>query len=140
MITIEYDDSRVMATLDRLLQAVADPKPAYRDIGEYLVRSTKQRGGAGTAPDGTPWAALSPITIERKGNATPLVGESKRLLSEIHYRVTNDGVEVGSPMECSPHSRGSTDELSAETVVGGYCGENMGSHPARPGWTDVPDH
>jgi hypothetical protein len=54
MITIEFDGARVLSALNRLLQAVADPKPAYRDIGEYLVRSTKQRGGAGRYALGGP--------------------------------------------------------------------------------------
>lgn len=99
MIEIEFDGQQVLSALNRLIQAGADLKPAYQDIGEYLVRSTKQRAGTGVGPDGTPWAALSPATIKRKKHGKPLVGESKRLLSEIHYLVTNDGVEVGSPME-----------------------------------------
>ncbi|WP_275100140.1 phage virion morphogenesis protein [Sedimenticola hydrogenitrophicus] len=99
MITIEFEAQPVLTALSRLLQAGADLKPAYQDIGEYLVRSTKQRGADGLAPDGTAWAPLSPVTIERKGHDTPLVGESKRLLSEIHYQITADGVEVGSALE-----------------------------------------
>jgi len=99
MIKIDIDDRDVLASLNHLLSAGADLKPAYQDIGEYLIDSTKRRFAAGEAPDGSPWAELSPVTIERKGHAKPLIGESRRLGVEISYLVLDDGVEIGSPME-----------------------------------------
>lgn len=41
------------------------------DIGEYLLRSTRDRAAAQISPDGTPWAALSPRYAKRKERERP---------------------------------------------------------------------
>lgn len=127
MIQIEIDDSDVLAALNGLLAAGKDLTPAYQDIGEYLVQSTKNRFAAGEAPDGTPWAPLSPVTVARKGHSRPLIGESRRLGTEISYLVLGDGVEVGSPMEYA-----ATQQLGAKK--GSFTGGRApwGDIPARP--------
>lgn len=121
MITLEIDDRAVRRVLSDLAQRVADPTPALRDIGEYMVASTRRRFAAGRAPDGTAWAPNSPVTITRylrnyggsfsrrgrgltkRGAARaaakrPLIGETRRLSSEIAYRLIPGGVEVGSSL------------------------------------------
>ncbi len=120
MIRIDIDDRLVLDALRQLSRRVGDMRPAMQDIGEYLVGSTKARFATATAPDGTPWAPNRPVTIARylgafggsykkdgslskKGQARlgakrPLIGESRRLGSEIHYQAGRDRVEVGSPM------------------------------------------
>lgn len=128
MIQVEINDAEVRDTIRRLRQATRDLRPALRDIGEYLLRATKQRFAAGVAPDGTRWAANTEATLEatlrRKAGATvrrlgeragrgnrggaallrgkrPLIGESKRLSREIAVRVTADTVAVSSGLEYS---------------------------------------
>jgi phage virion morphogenesis protein len=118
--TITYTDSGVAAYLDELAAHMADLTPVMQDLGEYLVMSTKARFGTSTAPDGTPWAVNSPVTIGRylgnyggmykksgglskKGAARsaakkPLIGETRRLSSEIHAVATSHVVTVGSSM------------------------------------------
>jgi hypothetical protein len=59
MIKIDIDDTQVLAALNRLIEAGTDLQPALKDIGEYLVVSTRDRFQQGVAPDGTPWAANS---------------------------------------------------------------------------------
>jgi phage gpG-like protein len=122
MIQVEIDDRELRAALGELLRRVQDPTPALRDIGEYLVASTRRRFAAGRAPDGTPWAPNSPVTVmqylarfdssfrRRGGGLTkagaaraaakrPLIGETRRLSSEIAYRLIPGGVAVGSSLE-----------------------------------------
>ena len=122
MIRIEIDDQAVRAALGELLRRVQDPAPALREIGELLVASTRQRFATGRAPDGTPWAPNSLVTVLRylsrfggsfrrggggltkRGQARaaakkPLIGETRRLSSEIAYRLIPRGVEVGSSLE-----------------------------------------
>lgn len=99
MIKIELDNRQVIEALDRLIQAGTDMAPVFQDIGEYLVDSTKQRFASGTAPDGSPWAPLSPVTVARKGHGQPLIGESRRLSNEIFSLATAEDVAVGSPLE-----------------------------------------
>lgn len=80
-------------------------EPIYEDIGEYLVPATKDRFRTGIGPDGIAWAPKQPATIERYRQAgdgnliRPLIGPSRRLGNEIHYAVSNIGVEVGSNLE-----------------------------------------
>jgi phage gpG-like protein len=122
MIRIDIDDRELRAALGELLRRVQDPTPALRDIGEYLVASTRRRFAEGRAPDGTPWAPNSPVTVMRylsrfggsfrrrgggltkRGQARaaakrPLIGETRRLSSEIAYRLIPGGVAVGSSLE-----------------------------------------
>ena len=63
--TLTIDITSAQAGLAALRKALADPTPAMREIGEVLTASTKQRFVAQAAPDGTPWAPNSQITIER---------------------------------------------------------------------------
>lgn len=97
MIELEYNDAQVSAALAELFDAVASPIEAMQDIGEFMVKSTKERFPLGTAPDGTPWAPNSPVTLSRKRDPRPLFGESGRLSSQIFYEADAGGVEWGSP-------------------------------------------
>lgn len=119
--TITVDDAEVLAALVRLRSRTSNLGPVLMAIGEDLVASTRQRFATATAPDGTPWAANSEVTISRylgltKGNykkdgslskkgearaasKKPLTGESKQLGQQIHYRVEGNVLEVGSAME-----------------------------------------
>ncbi|MBX9812227.1 MAG: phage virion morphogenesis protein [Burkholderiales bacterium] len=65
MIRIEIDDRAVLGALSELMRRVADPTPALRDIGEYMIIATRRRFGEGRAPDGTPWAPNSSVTVMR---------------------------------------------------------------------------
>lgn len=110
--TITVDDAQVLAALRRLRQHSEDITPALKQIGERLVESTQDRFATSTAPDGTPWAANSAVTISRYlGLATgkkretkaagkkPLIGDSRALGQQIHFNVTGNVLEVGSTME-----------------------------------------
>jgi phage gpG-like protein len=131
---IKIDDAEVMAAMRRLAASGSSMRPAMREIGEYMVDSTRRRFAAGQAPDGTRWKSNTEATmlsyLARRGGGTsrrpgekgrnpyfrkdgrlnkrgggllsgkkPLIGESKRLSSEIHYRAGAGSVEVGSSME-----------------------------------------
>lgn len=61
-ITIEVEDARVLAVLQRISAGIADPKELLVQWGEDLVDSTEQRFATSTAPDGTPWAPNTEAT------------------------------------------------------------------------------
>jgi phage virion morphogenesis protein len=150
MIQVEIDDKQVMAALNRLLETGADMTPAMRDIGEYLVTSTRQRFQDGVAPDGTPWAPNSATTFDlligglgksnfgksgrlnkrgagRVAGKKPLIGETKQLSTKIFPRATAHSVEVGSPLEYA-----ATQQFGAKkhSFTGGKT--PWGDIPARP--------
>lgn len=103
-IRITLKDEGVSKALADLGAALDDLTPVMQEIGEYLVSSTKDRFGAGEAPDGTKWAPKSETTIEtykRRGDRVdfrPLFGPSGRLSSEISYIAQPISVEVGSSL------------------------------------------
>lgn len=101
---IHYRSEGVRNALKRLQARAGDMGPAFRDIGEYLIASTKARFAKGVAPDGSAWAPKSQTTIDAyrargEGALTrPLIGPASRLSSEITYRARGDGVTVGSSL------------------------------------------
>ena len=133
MITIELDDREVLDYLHQLQQRTGDMTPALQEIGEYLIQSTRERFGAGTAPDGTPWAENSPTTLSRKKGTQPLIGETKRLSTEFSYFIGNNELTFGSPIE-----------YAAIQQFGGKQGSSgRGRYKTRKGsfpipWGDIP--
>jgi len=67
MITIEVNDTQVLAVLAELGRRCTNLRPAMKEIGEDMVESTKRRFAASTptSPDGIPWAANSQVTLDR---------------------------------------------------------------------------
>lgn len=61
---IDVTDGRVLSALDRLQRATADPGPVLAEIGEDLVRISKQAFAESRSPDGTPWAPNTRATQE----------------------------------------------------------------------------
>ena len=99
MISVEWDDREVLNALQKLQRATGDLSPAFREIGDVLVESTKQRFESGTGPDGQRWDDNSDVTIARKGRNKPLLAEGT-LLESIHFElIGNDTLEVGSSMK-----------------------------------------
>ena len=119
--SVRLDTARVTEVLARLAAGVRDLRPLYKEIGEDLEQSTKERFATGTVPDGSRWAPNSRATFEAylagftrttrkdgrlnaKGSGVvmgkrPLVGESRQLATQIYYNLTSGGLEIGSPME-----------------------------------------
>lgn len=132
-ITLTLDDAALVRQLGDLIGALTNPEPALRSIGEELVRTTQERFDPGQkrAPDGTPWARNSPVTIARKGRDNPLY-ERGNLQNTIRYQVLGTrGVEVGTNLVYgAAHQFG---------MVKGYAGRTRrgapipwGNIPARP--------
>lgn len=65
-ITITVQDRGVLDALGELIRRGENLAPALRDVGEHLLNSTHDRFDAEVAPDGTPWAPLSPAYARRK--------------------------------------------------------------------------
>lgn len=106
MIQIEIDDRPALDALADLLRKGGNLGPALMEIGEDITASTKQRFADGVAPDGTPWEANSPVTVAiydglfaSPGAKKPLVGESRRLASDITWQlIGGNTVAIGSPL------------------------------------------
>ncbi|MDD9863345.1 MAG: phage virion morphogenesis protein [Gammaproteobacteria bacterium] len=65
-VRIHVREKHIRQALNRLAAAAADPRPALEELGEVLLQSTYDRFGPQQAPDGSPWAPLSPKYRARK--------------------------------------------------------------------------
>lgn len=122
MITVKVDDRSLLNTLNRLTAKATNMRPAFAEIGEDLAESTKRRFATATGPNGTPWAANSPVTVarylgqfsssfkkdgslskagaSRGGSKKPLTGETRTLGRTINYQlIGSNGVSIGSPAD-----------------------------------------
>lgn len=141
MISIQFNADAVFAQLARARASLTDMTPVYQDIGEYMVKATRDRFATSTAPDGTRWRAKSPATLAkylRSGDGArpyPLIGPSGRLGKEIASAVTRNSAEIGSALEYSA--------VMQDGAAKGAFGTNKigrplpwGTIPARP-WLGV---
>lgn len=129
MIEIKWNNAEVLAALERLAQATAQPRPALLAIGESMVESTKKRFETSTAPDGSRWAPNSDTTLRfalhskiehrdgsksaryfnKKGGlnkaGTNYLANKKPLIQsgtlaeQIDYKVNGNGLSIGSTMK-----------------------------------------
>lgn len=98
MVTINANTDAIERAITRLLDQGQDLTAPMKSIGEEMLNRTQQRFRDKQDPDGTPWAANSPVTEKRKGHGRVLEGESKALARQFSYSATPDGVEWGSLM------------------------------------------
>jgi phage virion morphogenesis protein len=101
MTTIRVEgDREAQALLAELARRTGDIRPAMDGIGQILVSNVQQRFIDQRAPDGQPWAPLSPVTLSRRrGGGGQILRDTGRLASSISYRVAGGAVELGSNVE-----------------------------------------
>lgn len=100
-VTYKIDDADVRGALSRIARSAEHPENALHAIGAYGVHSTQRRFEREQAPDGTPWAPLSPRTANKRvGRGRRGTGHilrlSGRLYQSLTYEVSPDAVEWGS--------------------------------------------
>ena len=134
MFRVEFNYQAASTALRDASEELADMTPVYAEIGDYMVEATKDRFRKGVAPDGTPWAPKSLVTIasyRARGDGNrpdPLIGPSRRLSSEIAKLVSPDSVEIGSSLEYSAAMQNG--------VRKGAFGRDKRNHPIP--WGDIP--
>lgn len=84
--------------LSQMAERAGDLHDALRELGEVLVPSTQARFDQAVAPDGTPWAPLSPRTLARK-KGPGILRESLMLQGSIRYQVEAYALMVGTDLE-----------------------------------------
>lgn len=98
MATINVNTHEVERAITRLLSHGENLTAPMKAAGEEMINRTQQRFRDKEAPDGTPWAANSPVTEKRKGHGRVLEGESRELARQFSYSATSDSVTWGSLM------------------------------------------
>lgn len=76
-----------------------DLTPVFRDIGDYLLRTTRDRFRSQTAPDGSDWAPLSEFYKQRKKrNRDKILTLYGNLSGTLAYQASARELLFGSPM------------------------------------------
>lgn len=91
-IRIDVEDKAARAAIRRLVAGVANPRPAFDEIGSYMEASTIRRFETESGPGGSPWRKSR--RAARQGGQT--LTDSGRLRASITHNVLADGVEVGT--------------------------------------------
>ncbi|MBA6088587.1 phage virion morphogenesis protein [Pseudomonas monteilii] len=95
ILEVAIDTSAVGRELELLIERLGSLRTPLNDIAEYLHISTDARARRQVAPDGTPWAPLSPRTLARK-KGNKILRESGALLDTLRHQVTDDGLDFGT--------------------------------------------
>lgn len=96
-ITITVEDRGISSALQRLLTATGDLRPAFRDMGEYLLRAERARFAAQRGPDGRAWAPLSAEYQRRKKKHPELKLVFDGFLRDLmRYQVRGQSLEFGT--------------------------------------------
>ena len=127
MLDVTVDDSLVGKALEELARRLGDLTTPFNDIGEYLHQSTDDRFSKKVAPDGSPWAPLSAVTLARK-KGTGILREKGTLQDTLRKQVTSTELAFG------------TDRPYGAVHQFGQKKGASGSAKGRPiPWGDIPD-
>ena len=121
MIESSVNAQGVLSILGGVMGRMDNLQPALAEIGEDMTESMKRHFADAKAPDGTPWARNSDVTVAmylglfknshkkdgtlskrgaaRAASKKPGTGETKALQTTINYQLEGqDTVSIGSPM------------------------------------------
>lgn len=95
--TVEFDNREALAAIAAAANAMGNPAPMLRDMGEYLLIAHDQHFAQQRAPDGTAWQALSPrYKARKKKNRDKLLRLDGYLSETLRYQVGGDELLFGS--------------------------------------------
>ncbi|WP_292950183.1 MULTISPECIES: phage virion morphogenesis protein [unclassified Neptuniibacter] len=63
---VDYNDQQIQHYLKKLHKLSNDMSPAMLEVSEFLHERSRDHFDDQEAPDGTPWATLTPETLARK--------------------------------------------------------------------------
>lgn len=93
------DDREIIRALDRLQARARSLAPAFKNIGEVLLRSTQDRFSQQVDPDGRAWQKLKASTITSKalrGYSDKILRQRGYLADSIRYQADENGVRIGT--------------------------------------------
>lgn len=137
-ITVTFAIAALAQALKDVERRSLDPRPAFADMGEYLLRETRRaRFDKESSAEGVPWAQLAPSTVKSKqlrgtGNrnkkgqararvrspATAILKESNTLRDTITYEASSDGLRLGTPQQYGVFHQFGTSKMAKREFLG----------------------
>lgn len=93
---VEITVAEIRKALEQLQAKLGDLTPVFRDLGEALKISHRERFSRGVGPDGQPWPELSPgyRATKKKNKDKKLVLDG--WLRELHYQAGGTELRLGT--------------------------------------------
>jgi phage virion morphogenesis protein len=130
-IQITVTDDQLQAALAELVSSAADLTPAMAEIGEYLVRRTRDRFDRSTAPDGGAWPSLAAATIAAKSrrqrtgkpyrtraNPADILKDTFTLRDSITYQPSSSTVAIGTNIAYGIYHQGGSERPGKRPFLG----------------------
>jgi len=99
-VVAKIDDREIMAALDRMSRQARRLSPAWKNIGEALLRSTQQRFHLQQDPEGHRWQRLKDSTKASKAargyDPRKILTMRGQLRDSIRYQADDGGVRIGT--------------------------------------------
>ena len=94
------DDREIIKAIDRLHAKARRLAPAFKNIGEALLRSTQDRFNRQVGPDGHRWQRLTDASKASKAakgqNPRKILIGRRYLEASIRYQADDNGVRIGT--------------------------------------------
>ena len=87
--------ARADAALAGLAARLANPAAGLKIVGEALLREQNRRFETQSDPQGRPWQALAPLTVESRGASGPILRRSGQLMRSGAYQVSGATLRIG---------------------------------------------
>lgn len=134
--SVEFDAKTATASLRGLLAGIENPAPLLAQLGEYTLRTTRDRFKSQTGPDGTAWQALVPwYKKEKSQNMNRVLTLRGFLRGQLVSQVVGSrSVEVGSNLAyAAVHQFGATIKPKSGKLLAfrGHVAKSV-TIPARP--------
>jgi len=134
--TVELQQEEAQRALSDLVARMERPIGFYKNVRAYLTEVAIPRNFASqAAPDGTPWASLSAVTLARREKAgqasTSILIATGTMKASITSEATDRYVRVGTPViQAAVMQFGAAQGAFGRTSRGGRI--PWGAIPARP--------
>lgn len=88
--------SRAERELDRLAGQTSNLPGALKNVGEALLKTTRERFRTKTAPDGSSWTPHAPLSLRLGAKPGNMLRRSGRLFRSVNYQVGGSILRVGA--------------------------------------------
>lgn len=96
-VTIDVNDKPVITALNHLLESGQNLRPAFVDIGEYLIELHEERFNIQLGADGKPWQPLSEkYQARKKRHQDMILVLNEHLANSWRYSATDTELQFGT--------------------------------------------
>lgn len=118
---VKIDDSELKALLGKISKSVRNLEPPLTGWGRLLIEQTEKQFDTETDPDGSRWAALSPVTLRRKarlGQSSKILTATGAMRASFRVKVKAMQLDLISDSEYLKYHQRGTSKMPQRKVLG----------------------